>query len=1048
MMILLFSIYFHNLSYKNQYTNEFQNIFFHGFKKAKNSYQNANIINNTRKESNLNSMYFDCLIENGDITIFLNCSTCKLVQNYIWFKVFFENGEKVKIEYDDRYIYGTNKISNFVDSNKIIYSKSDNRLDYNTGSMYIYYMENTANANLQCLLPTETPKPTMTPFATTVINFATIYATSTAGKYENLIYFDCPIYKGDITIYSQCSTCKIRDYLWFKVFFENKKIINVEYLQEAIYNDLTLEQFVPKSTILYNEEMNYLSFELRSNNMNYMKNTANISLQCIPSPTSTPTPSFSPSQSPTPSVTPITINGSVSEIIFNNKDYYVYFDCPIKKGFVKIFLSCSSCSIKERIWFSVFFENGKISKMESDDRIIYGGQYQIGYFLQHISYIQENNALKFTADSGSIRCMDELTEFNLQCFLPTKSPSFSPSISPTPSISEFVENGEISDIKKNGNNYEMRFDCPIYKGNIKINLNCSTCIIEEFIWFDVFFENNQIVNVEYDNRIVFLDNNEYYKITFFVNNVIYTSETNTLKFNTGSKAILMMENDAVSLLECIQATKTPSLTAVPSLSPTLSPIISSAQILKTESNENNYYIYFVCPIARGYIKIFLSCTTCLVKNNIWFNVIFENNNINKIEYDNRFLNEPNHDLSFYLNNVNYDSRQRLFSFNTGLNNLKYVEDKTLVDLECAPTETPLFSESNKFTMSNDFSESAIFTTSNAFSDSSKFTISKAFSESGKFSMSNDFSDSVKFTISIFFSESGKFSTSNLFSKSTEFTTSIIFSHSAEFTTSNIFSESIKFTISNEFSKSEKFSTSNAFSESEKFTTSNTFSKTTKFTSSNDFSQSTKFTLSNVFPVSLNFTTSNIFSDSSKFTTSKAFSESYIFTTSIIFSESNKFSASNAFTGSNKFSSKAFSKSIVFTRSNVFSESIKFSISNVFSKFMITSDEFTHLNQFTESDNFQSTLIFIPKGNDKLNKNKKKIGMVAGVVAGVVCSVIAIVIVFVLMIPKMRKNVNDSQSMDASIDSMMTFTDYVKESNPLYDDDVHESKDPFLNDFDE
>lgn len=76
-------------------------------------------------------------------------------------------------------------------------------------------------------------------------------------------------------------------------------------------------------------------------------------------------------------------------------------------------------------------------------------------------------------------------------------------------------------------------------------------------------------------------------------------------------------------------------------------------------------------------------------------------------------------------------------------------------------------------------------------------------------------------------------------------------------------------------------------------------------------------------------------------------------------------------------------------------------------------------------------------------------MIAGVVAGVVCAVIAVVIVLALMIPKMRTNANDGQSMEANIDSMMTYTNYVvKQSNPLYDDDIHESKDPFLNDFDE
>lgn len=171
---------------------------------------------------------------------------------------------------------------------------------------------------------------------------------------------------------------------------------------------------------------------------------------------------------------------------------------------------------------------------------------------------------------------------------------------------------------------------------------------------------------------------------------------------------------------------------------------------------------------------------------------------------------------------------------------------------------------------------------NFFTQSVLFSASEAFSQSNGFFPTDHFSPSEKFTLT------NKFSPSNLFSKS------VVFSPSSLFTKSSLFLPSSFFTKSKHFSPSEKFTMSNKFSPSTQFSKSEKFSPSSFFTSSKKFSSSLFFSRSITFSPSKKFTLSSIFSKSSEFTFSDQFSPSFIKNITSPFTQSSPFTPSFTF----------------------------------------------------------------------------------------------------------------------------------------------------------
>lgn len=101
----------------------------------------------------------------------------------------------------------------------------------------------------------------------------------------------------------------------------------------------------------------------------------------------------------------------------------------------------------------------------------------------------------------------------------------------------------------------------------------------------------------------------------------------------------------------------------------------------------------------------------------------------------------------------------------------------------------------------------------------------AFTESEVFSYSDAFSCSGHFSLSNYFSDSRKFNKSDLFSMSNDFTKSITFSGTQGFTETDAFGETEGFTKSNAFAETKGFTKTDAFIESKGFSKSDAFSET-------------------------------------------------------------------------------------------------------------------------------------------------------------------------------------------------------------------------------
>lgn len=152
--------------------------------------------------------------------------------------------------------------------------------------------------------------------------------------------------------------------------------------------------------------------------------------------------------------------------------------------------------------------------------------------------------------------------------LPTETPL--PSDTPTPIPTEIKTDADVSDIDRVGNLVTLNLDCKIKNGDIKINLKCSTCLIKEYLWFTVSFEDGKMKDdIQFDDRDIYQVGNTFSKLNNFVNSIEFVESTQQLKFNTGSQYILIMDGQFENNLKCYPPpTSTPKPTESPSLSPT------------------------------------------------------------------------------------------------------------------------------------------------------------------------------------------------------------------------------------------------------------------------------------------------------------------------------------------------------------------------------------------------------------------------------------------------------------------------------------------------
>lgn len=117
--------------------------------------------------------------------------------------------------------------------------------------------------------------------------------------------FNCPIENGDIIIYFSCSTCKLKNYIWFKISFFNEEINEIIYDRRDIYNNYAIDYFL--RDISYDNETKTLQFNTGSNYIILMEDEIMNNLYChqLPTPSPTPVPISIP-------ITEMTVNGSVS----------------------------------------------------------------------------------------------------------------------------------------------------------------------------------------------------------------------------------------------------------------------------------------------------------------------------------------------------------------------------------------------------------------------------------------------------------------------------------------------------------------------------------------------------------------------------------------------------------------------------------------------------------------------------------------------------------------------------------------------------------------
>lgn len=114
--------------------------------------------------------------------------------------------------------------------------------------------------------------PQQTPSSTPIKTDANITDSSSIKNLYN-IGFECPVDCGSITVYLTCkkNKCSISEGLYFIVKFEKQIIDDIEYDTRLMFPstnpDKTLDNFVDRNKIIYNEENYSLSFNTGSENI-------------------------------------------------------------------------------------------------------------------------------------------------------------------------------------------------------------------------------------------------------------------------------------------------------------------------------------------------------------------------------------------------------------------------------------------------------------------------------------------------------------------------------------------------------------------------------------------------------------------------------------------------------------------------------------------------------------------------------------------------------------------------------------------------------------
>ncbi|KAK8840069.1 hypothetical protein M9Y10_031004 [Tritrichomonas musculus] len=466
---------------------------------------------------------------------------------------------------------------------------------------------------------------------------------------EFTISFDCFVYQGSITIYLKCTNdqATIKENLWFEVIFEEGKVKDVNYDSRSFFGTSTLSKFVTK--IEYHPENDTLTFDSGSMYILPMETPVQCLLQC-----------YNP---PTPLPTEIKTDPEISDITNDGYDFTIHFDCVVYQGSLTVSLKCTNnkATIKENLWFKVIFEKGTIKTIEYDSRQFLGTS-KIQDFITEVQYHTEDDTLTFNTGSMYLLLMENPTENQLQCYFPPA----------TPMPTEVVVSPDLSDITKDGYYYTIQLNCLAYEGYVKVLIKCTNAqaIIKENLWFKVVFEKGIIKTIEYDSR-QFLNS---FTINSFVKNVEYHTEDDTLTFNLESKYLNLMDNPTENGIKCyIPPTATPQPTEIV-INPDVSDITKAGY---------DHTIHLNCRAYEGYIIVYIKCTNAqaIIKENLWFKVVFEQGIIKTIEYDSRpFLSTST--MINFITKVQYHSENDTLSFNIGSKYLILMDNPIVNEIQC------------------------------------------------------------------------------------------------------------------------------------------------------------------------------------------------------------------------------------------------------------------------------------------------------------------------------------------------------------------------------
>lgn len=124
---------------------------------------------------------------------------------------------------------------------------------------------------------------------------------------------------------------------------------------------------------------------------------------------------------PTPSSTPIKTGADISGSTTLNNINNLAFDCVLDRGFVKVYLTCNTCAIKNDLYFTVSFEDQEISKIVHDSRLMFPATNPTSsldefVLAEKIVLNKHNNSLSF--DTGSPNIRYDRIDNNIKCYVP------------------------------------------------------------------------------------------------------------------------------------------------------------------------------------------------------------------------------------------------------------------------------------------------------------------------------------------------------------------------------------------------------------------------------------------------------------------------------------------------------------------------------------------------------------------------------------------------------------------------------------------------------